>query len=66
MVEWARNGFYDDYESVIATPIMRLVTDCQSMGLNNIAEKARNGEYDGTKEEADDWLGKEGMRKLGK
>jgi len=64
MIEWAEMGFYDDFESVTATPIMQLVVDCQAMGLYEIAKKARNGEYDGTKEEAEAWFNKEGKRHL--
>lgn len=66
MIEWAKNGFYDDYESVTATPIIQLVVDCDALGLNEIADKARNGEYDGTKEEAEAWANKEGRRYLDK
>jgi len=60
MIEWARNGFYDDFESPVATPIMRLVEDCEENGLENIALAALNGEYDATKEEAEEWFKSKG------
>ena len=64
MIEYAKNGFYDDYESPIATPIIRLVQDCLENGINEIAERAKNGEYDATKEESDTWFNTEGKRYL--
>lgn len=66
MIEYARNGFYDDFESPTATPILRLIQDCLENGINEIAERAKNGEYDATKEESDRWFKKEGYRYLGK
>jgi len=62
MIEWARNGFYDDYETVIPFPIQQLVADAESAGLKEIAQKARNGEYDATQEEANEWFQREGKR----
>ena len=64
MVEYARNGFYDDYESPIATPIIQLVKDCLDNGINEVADKAKNGDYDGTLEEGNEWMAKDGYRKL--
>lgn len=56
MVQRALQGYYDDYESPLATPIHRLVNDAIEWGLMDIANKARNGDYDGTKEESEAWL----------
>ena len=64
MIEWARNGFYDDYESPIAFPIQQLAADAKSVGLDDIAKKAMNGEYDGTEQESLDWMKNEGYRYL--
>jgi hypothetical protein len=47
MVAYARRGGYADFESVSATPIMDLVNDCRVAGLNDIARRAMNGEFDG-------------------
>ncbi len=65
MIKAAIDGHYDDYESDIATPILQLMVDCERVGLKDIANKARNGDYDCTKEEADRWMnGKEGQSTL--
>jgi carbohydrate-selective porin OprB len=69
MIKNAIDGYYDDYETDIATPILQLVIDCEKVGLKDIAGKARNGYYDSTKEEADKWMsgkaGREALSELG-
>lgn len=55
MEKAARAGRYDDYESPSATPIVDLVRDLLTAGKKELAERAMNGEWDGTKEEADAW-----------
>ena len=47
MIEYAQSGGYDDFESDSATPIMDLVRDCRNAGFDDIARRARNGEFDG-------------------
>jgi len=66
MIRKAVDGYYDDYESPLATPIIQLVLDCEKLGgnLRGLAIKARNGEYDGTKEEAKAWFNREGRKLL--
>ena len=66
MIAKAIDGYYDDYESPIATPIIQLVIDCEQLGgnLKEVAQKARNGEYDASKEEAESWFKKEGRKLL--
>lgn len=64
MIDWARNGFYDDYETVIAFPIQQLVADAKAAGLNDIAQKAMNGEYDATEQESLEWMRNQGYRYL--
>jgi hypothetical protein len=46
MIEDAKSGRYDDFESDSATPIMDLVRDCRAAGLNDIAKQAMNGAFD--------------------
>jgi hypothetical protein len=46
MIDDARHGRYDDFESDSATPIMDLVRDCRAAGLNSIAQQAMNGDFD--------------------
>ncbi len=59
MVVRARQAYYDDYRSPLPMPINQLVADCRAAGLNDIAERAINGEFDGTKEESDAWAASE-------
>jgi hypothetical protein len=55
MIDNANHGLYDDYKSSIATPIYTLVFDAESMGLREIAQRARDGEFDAQTWEADEW-----------
>lgn len=55
MIELARSGQYDDYQSDVAMPISLLIFDARAAGLPNIAERAMDGEFDATSEEADEW-----------
>jgi len=56
----ARAGHYDDYESDIATPIIQLVADLRSAGREDLAKRAMEGEWDGTKQEGEAWFNREG------
>ena len=60
MIERATAGYYSDYGSDLETPCVQLVIDCQRLGLNDIAERAKSGEFDATKEESDEWFNREG------
>lgn len=55
MVTQARQGYYDDFRSPLAFPISQLVADAAKYGLTDIAERAKRGEFDATKAEADAW-----------
>ena len=55
MIRKAREGYYDDYESPLATPCMQLVSDFRRLGYEGMARKAMDGRWDGTKAEADAW-----------
>lgn len=62
MIAKARKGYYDDYKSPLAMPIIQLVIDLQAVGQDALAERAKNGEFDSTKAEADEWAAsKEGI-----
>lgn len=65
IVAQARQGYYDDYESEIATPQMTLVADLQAHGFMLLAKRAMDGEWDGTKAEAEAWYEREGKYLLG-
>lgn len=56
MLNRAKNGAYDDYLSESATPIFDLITDCKIFNLPLIAQRARDGDFDGTQAEADAWM----------
>jgi hypothetical protein len=60
MIAKARTGYYDDYRSPLATPVMHLVNDARQNGLLGITQRAMDGEYDGTKEEAEEWFNRIG------
>ena len=60
MVKNARNGQYDDFESQVPNPIMTLVNDCRGVGLEAVAKRAMNGDFDATKEESEAWYEREG------
>lgn len=64
LIKKAEAGYYDDYESPIATPCIQLVADLRQAGLSDLAERAKNGEFDGAKEEGDAWFEKEGRALL--
>ena len=55
MADRARKGYYDDYESDLPFPIIQLVTDLMLEGQDDLAERAKAGEFDGTKEEGEAW-----------
>lgn len=55
MADKAAAGYYDDFSGQLATPIMQLVKDARQFGLHTIAERAMAGDFDATKEEADEW-----------
>lgn len=60
MISKARTGYYDDFESTIATPILSLVSDCRAAGLNELAARAMAGDFDATAEESEAWFQREG------
>jgi hypothetical protein len=60
MEKAARAGRYDDYEGTTATPIVDLVNDLKALGQHDLAARAMSGEWDGTKEEGEEWYEREG------
>lgn len=47
MEKRAREGYYGDFTSPLAFPMLQLVEDCRAKGYIRIAERAMNGEFDG-------------------
>lgn len=64
MIKQAGEGYYSDYDSPLATPCIQLVKDLTDIGLIELAERAKNGEFDATKEESDEWYQREGRALL--
>jgi hypothetical protein len=60
MEKAARAGRYDDFEGETATPIVDLVNDLKAVGQHDLAKRAMRGEFDATKEEAEEWYQREG------
>jgi hypothetical protein len=64
MVIAALNGDYDDFESKSATPINDLVRECRVNKLHRLANRAMDGEFDGSQEESQEWFEREGKKLL--
>jgi hypothetical protein len=60
MIKNARLGMYDDFISPLPSPIMHLVSDLREEGLYDLAQRAMDGEFDASKEEAEAWFQREG------
>lgn len=60
MVKRAREGYYDDFESPLATPCVQLVMDLRAIHKHALAKRAIDGEFDASKEEAEAWMEREG------
>lgn len=59
LVAQARASRFHDFRSDSATPIVDLVFQLRLEGLIGLAERAMDGEFDATKEEADAWASSE-------
>jgi hypothetical protein len=67
MIARAIDGYYDDYLSPLALPILTLWSDLRALAdlpktpaasrplLRALADRVRNGDFDGTREEAESW-----------
>jgi hypothetical protein len=62
MIKAAESGRYDDFKSNSETPIMDLVSDLQKLGLHDLAQRAMDGEFDASQQEADDWAKNNGYK----
>ena len=49
----AEMGYYHDFKSTIAFPKMQLVRDLEIVGLFDISNKVKNGEFDESPDEDD-------------
>jgi len=58
MAARAREGYYDDFLSPLAAPIVELVGELakvRSMQAIGLRQRVINGEFDATQEESDAW-----------
>ena len=70
MATMALGGYYDDFESPLATPITQLAIDLTAEArvagqpmkgrLLRLAQRAKCGEFDATTEEGEAWFRREG------
>lgn len=60
MISKAKMGYYSDYDSPLATPCIQLVEDLGKIKAHELIELAKNGEFDATIEESDEWYKREG------
>lgn len=52
----AAAGEFTDYSDTHACPITELHRLCRKYGLNELAERVADGEFDATKDESDEWM----------
>jgi hypothetical protein len=62
MIEKAKTGYYDDYDSPLVFPITELVSDLMRAGFPKLARRAANGDFD-AKGETPPWRTKRGHRR---
>jgi hypothetical protein len=55
MINRARAGVYDHFKSKSVVPIIDLIEDLWAAGLDDLAKRAINCEFDGSAEEAKAW-----------
>lgn len=51
----AETGEFDDYADTHVCPITQLYTELMAAGFTKFAARVRDGEFDATKEESDEW-----------
>ena len=64
MIRKARLGYYDDYETWIATPQLVLIGDLYQAGHPDMIRRVMAGEFEATKEEGKAWFKREGRQLL--
>ena len=52
----AAAGEFTDYSDSHACPITELHRLCRKYGLNDLAERVADGEFDATKDESEEWM----------
>ena len=68
VIDRARAGLYDDYESGLAMPQMELINSIRALNvmtrgkLDSFLNRVKSGEFDATQEESDAWWEREGRQ----
>lgn len=68
LADEAARGMFDDYESPNAFPLITLVHrlgEASTPEATALAERVKDGEFDGTKAEADAWWQRQGRHMFG-
>jgi hypothetical protein len=68
LADEAARGMYDDYESPLVFPLITLVHrlgEAATAEATALAERIKDGDFDGTEEEADLWFEREGRELFG-
>jgi len=52
----AAAGEFTDYSDAHACPITELHRLCRKYGLDELADRVANGDFDATKDESDEWI----------
>lgn len=52
----AQAGYYDDFQSPLPFPKIALVDACSNCGMIEFCERVILGEFDSTREEAEQWF----------
>lgn len=55
MIDRARQGYYDDYKSPLAAPLVQLAADLRQAGHPELVKRVIDGEFDATPEESEAW-----------
>jgi hypothetical protein len=59
MVERARAKHYSDFDSTLTTPCVQLIKDAKALNLYRVVNAAKQGLFDATKKESDDWAARQ-------
>lgn len=56
LIARAAAGEFTDYSDAHACPITELHRLCRKYGLNELADRVADGEFDATKDESEEWM----------
>ena len=56
LADRAAKGEFTDYSDAHVCPITELHRLCRQFGLNDLASRVADGDFDATKDESDEWM----------